>query len=128
MTYPHCQQDVFLLVYILISMPTNWVRIIDMGRLTTFFTVGILSTAQTLAQSFSTCATTISASVPAPSVASGYEAALVATGLTNPRDMVFDTSGHLLVRSASRGSYDAVLNIFKGCATRHRRTGLDSQG
>ncbi len=37
----------------------------------------------------------------------------MATGLTNPRDMIFDTSGHLLVSSASRGSYDTVLNISK---------------
>ncbi len=71
-----------------------------MGRLATSFIVGFLSIAQALAQS---CATTLSASVAAPSVASGYEVALVATGLKSPRDIVFDTAGRMLVRFISQG-------------------------
>ena len=38
-----------------------------------------------------------------PSVASGYRAALVATGLTSPRSIQFDGSGNLLVLEQSVG-------------------------
>lgn len=38
-----------------------------------------------------------------PSVASGYQAALVATGLTKPRSLQFDSSGNLLVVEAGKG-------------------------
>ena len=38
-----------------------------------------------------------------PSVASGYRAALVATGLTSPRSIQFDSSGNLLVLEQSAG-------------------------
>ena len=38
-----------------------------------------------------------------PSVASGYQAALVATGLTKPRSLQFDRSGNLLVVEAGKG-------------------------
>ena len=38
-----------------------------------------------------------------PSVASGYRAALVATGLTTPRSIHFDRSGNLLVVEQSKG-------------------------
>lgn len=36
-------------------------------------------------------------------VASGYQAALVATGLTSPRSIQFDGSGNLLVVEQSKG-------------------------
>jgi len=43
------------------------------------------------------CSSTLTASYAAPSVASGYSARLVATGLTSPRGIKFDTAGNLLV-------------------------------
>ncbi|KAI9814400.1 MAG: hypothetical protein M1827_003256 [Pycnora praestabilis] len=52
--------------------------------------------AATSSASASTCSTTLT-SKATPSVASGYEARVVATGLTNPRGILFDTNGHLLV-------------------------------
>ena len=38
-----------------------------------------------------------------PSVASGYKAALVATGLTKPRSIQFDSAGNLLVAQQGAG-------------------------
>ena len=38
-----------------------------------------------------------------PTVASGYRMALVATGLTKPRSMQFDTAGNLLVVQSGAG-------------------------
>lgn len=38
-----------------------------------------------------------------PSIASGYQAALVATGLTKPRSIEFDNAGNLLVVQAGAG-------------------------
>ena len=38
-----------------------------------------------------------------PSVASGYTAALIATGLTKPRSIQFDSSGNLLVAQQGAG-------------------------
>lgn len=43
------------------------------------------------------CSSTLTAAYAAPSVASGYAARLVATGLTLPRGIKFDTAGNLLV-------------------------------
>lgn len=41
--------------------------------------------------------------MPTPSVASGYAATLVATGLSSPRGAIFDASGHLLVVERGKG-------------------------
>ena len=38
-----------------------------------------------------------------PSIASGYQVALVATGLTDPRSIEFDSAGNLLVLQAGAG-------------------------
>lgn len=38
-----------------------------------------------------------------PTVASGYRMALVATGLTKPRSIQFDSAGNLLVVESSKG-------------------------
>lgn len=43
------------------------------------------------------CSTTLTASYPAPSLAPGYVARLVANGLRRPRGIKFDSSGALLV-------------------------------
>lgn len=44
-----------------------------------------------------------------PSVASGYQVALVATGLTTPRSIQFDSSGNLLVVQAGAGIVNLVF-------------------
>src|SRR5215469_18146152 len=51
----------------------------------------------------SSCSVTITASYPTPSVAAGYEARLIANGLTAPRGIIFDKQGHLLVVEQSSG-------------------------
>ena len=52
----------------------------------------------------SSCSTTLTPTNSIkPSVASGYQAALVATGLTKPRSIQFDSSGNLLVVEAGKG-------------------------
>lgn len=50
-----------------------------------------------VANAQTSCPTTVASSVPAPSVAPGFEARLVGNGLTYPRGMIFDSAGHLLV-------------------------------
>lgn len=55
------------------------------------------------AQSTGACSASVSSRVPAPSVAPGYEARLVAGGLESPRGIQFDSAGHLLVVEEGRG-------------------------
>ncbi|KAI9844217.1 MAG: hypothetical protein M1837_005723 [Sclerophora amabilis] len=65
-----------------------------------FLTVVALVTTVAFAQSSSSpcsAAQQQTPSYPAPSVAPGYEARLVATDLEQPRGLVFDSRGHLLV-------------------------------
>ena len=45
----------------------------------------------------SSCASALQPSYPAPSLAPGYTAQLIAANLTKPRGLVFDSEGHLLV-------------------------------
>lgn len=49
------------------------------------------------------CSSTLSAGYPAPSVADGYAARLVANNLTSPRGIKFDSSGALLVVEQESG-------------------------
>lgn len=57
----------------------------------------------------SACSTTLApASSVQPSVASGYRAQVVATGLSKPRSIEFDRSGNLLVVEAGSGSISAL--------------------
>ncbi|KAL9069475.1 MAG: hypothetical protein Q9161_005526 [Pseudevernia consocians] len=57
-----------------------------------------------LGQSSSSCTTTLTPTNSIkPSIASGYRAALVATGLTDPRSIEFDNVGNLLVIQAGVG-------------------------
>ena len=56
------------------------------------------------ASSSSGCSTTLTPTNSIkPSVASGYQMALVATGLTKPRSIQFDSAGNLLVVEAGSG-------------------------
>lgn len=59
----------------------------------------------------SSCSTTLTPTNSIkPSVASGYQAALVATGLTSPRSIQFDRSGNLLVVEQSKGVTSHYFN------------------
>ncbi len=68
-----------------------------------------LWTGRTLAQSATSSAAcpTLNPPYPAPVVAPGWQAQLVATGLSAPRSILFDASGHLLVVQAGHG----VVNL-----------------
>lgn len=58
----------------------------------------------------SSCSTTLTpAKSVKPSVASGYQMALVATGLTKPRSIAFDTAGNLMVVESGAGITNLVL-------------------
>ena len=62
------------------------------------------------ASSTSGCSTTLTpTSSIKPSVVSGYQMALVATGLTKPRSMQFDSAGNLLVVEAGSGIVNLAL-------------------
>jgi glucose/arabinose dehydrogenase len=65
-----------------------------------------------LAQSSSSScsAAALTASYPAPSVASGYSARLVANGLQSPRGIKFDTKGRLLVVEQDLGIQAITFN------------------
>lgn len=57
----------------------------------------------------SACSTTLTpASSIQLSVASGYQAQVIATGLSKPRSLQFDKSGNLLVVEAGSGSISAL--------------------
>lgn len=86
-------------------MPLNFRYILSL----TVIVTGFIS--QTQAQ----CSTTISPIQGIkPSVASGYAAAVVATGLTAPRSLEFDSAGNLLVLEAGKGVSSHVLNDGDG--------------
>ena len=74
---------------------------------------------QVFGQSSSSCSTTLTPTNSIkPSVASGYAAALVATGLTKPRSIEFDRSGNLLVVQAGAGVESLQLQDAGGtCIT-----------
>ncbi|KAF2264513.1 soluble quino protein glucose dehydrogenase [Lojkania enalia] len=76
------------------------------------FTIAVLQ-ARALAQS----CPTLSASYPAPSVASGYEARLIAQGLERPRGLLFDDKGNLLVVERGRGISAFNVNGDGSCVT-----------
>jgi glucose/arabinose dehydrogenase len=68
-----------------------------------------LCTGRALAQSTSSSSAcpTLSPAYPAPVVASGWQAQLIATGLSTPRSILFDSNGHLLLVQSGRG----VVNL-----------------
>lgn len=70
----------------------------------------------------SSCATSVSTSVPEPSLAPGYEARIVATGLKNPRGIIFDQQGNLLVVEKQTGVTALTLNDAGGsCLSEQQR-------
>lgn len=65
----------------------------------------------TAAEPLALCSvSTVSPTLPAPSVASGYKAKLIANGLRSPRGIIFDTKGNLLVVEAGHGVTALTLN------------------
>ena len=74
---------------------------------------------QVFGQSSPNCSTTLTPTNSIkPSVASGYSAVLVATGLTKPRSIEFDSSGNLLVVQAGAGIESLQLQDAGGtCIT-----------
>jgi glucose/arabinose dehydrogenase len=65
-----------------------------------------------------TCSTTVSPKNAAPSVASGWDVKVVATGLTKPRGIIFDNSGHLLVVQRGKGIASLSLTDDGGSCVR----------
>jgi hypothetical protein len=83
------------------------------GQLWTLFSTFLIWVSLSRAQT--TCST-ITPSYPAPSVAPGFAARIVASGLTLPRGIIFDTAGNLLVIEQGRGVTAYTLdNAGGGC-------------
>ena len=81
-----------------------------MARISFVATATILLSVRSLVWQSSACSTTLTPTNSIqPSVASGYVMALVATGLTSPRDIEFDINGHLLVVEAGAVIINLVL-------------------
>ncbi|KAK3176342.1 hypothetical protein OEA41_007665 [Lepraria neglecta] len=81
-------------------------------------------------QSSSSCSTTLTPTNSIkPSLAPGYRAALVATGLTDPRSIEFDSSGNLLVVQAGAGVESLQLQDNGGtCVTLNHGLALSQDG
>ena len=78
--------------------------------------LGITFSSHASAASASACATTLTPTNSIrPTVASGYQMALVATGLTSPRSMEFDSSGNLIVVEQGSGVLNLVLDSEGPC-------------
>ena len=77
----------------------------------------LLSSAQ-----MQSCSSTLSANYPAPSIADGYVARLVANDLTSPRGIKFDSSGALLVVEQEVGITAITFNDpDDGCVSETNR-------
>lgn len=83
-------------------------------------TAQVLLFGQALAQA--SCSALFNPTYPSPSLASGYQARLIATGLTRPRGMVIDANNNLLVVEVGRGVTSQSIVDNSGCvslANRH---------
>ena len=64
-----------------------------------------------------------------PSVASGYSLQVVASGLSEPRGLAFDSDGHLLVVEQGTGTISShVINEVAGCVTAGESTVVVQEG
>ena len=65
-----------------------------------------------------------------PSVASGYRMAVVATGLTKPRSIAFDTAGNLMVVESGTGITNLFLQDNGGTclSVRDRKVVIENSG
>lgn len=62
-----------------------------------FLCLAYTTTRAVSAPAASSCVSALQPSYPAPSLAPGYKAQLIATNLTKPRGLIVDSIGHLLV-------------------------------
>jgi hypothetical protein len=74
------------------------------------FALAALPVVLAKSSSSSCSAPVLTASYPTPSVASGYEARIVASGLQSPRGIKFDTKGRLLVVEQDLGIQAITFN------------------
>lgn len=79
-----------------------------MGGFVTSATAVLVSIA-TLAIAQAACPSTLTPRNGAPVAAAGYQARLIANGLTKPRGLVFDSVGHLLVVQNGAGIASLTL-------------------
>ena len=80
------------------------------------------------AQSLASCSPSLTPTASIrPSVASGYQAALLATGLTKPRSLQFDSAGNLLVIESGKGLTSFQLQDNGGAclSVREQKTLID---
>lgn len=80
----------------------------------------------TSAPASSSCTSTLQPSYPAPSLAPGYKAQLIAQNLTKPRGLIFDSDGQLLVVQQQVGitSLSIQDQDGNGCLTVTKKTDL----
>lgn len=80
--------------------------------------VGVQAQSTTAPASAAACSSTITPQHAQPSVASGWSAQVVASGLADPRGIVFDQEGHLLVVEQGRGISSLTLTGDEGVCVR----------
>lgn len=92
-----------------------------------FGLLAVLATAQ--AQTTASCSSTLNVDYPAPSLAEGYTARLVANDLESPRGIKFDSEGHLLVVEQEVGITALTLSDpDDGCvSTTSRKTVIEDE-
>ena len=71
-----------------------------------------------------TCALALQPSYPAPSLAPGYNAQLIARNLTKPRGLIVDSDGQLLVVQQQVGITRLRIQDHDGCVSVSKRTNL----
>jgi glucose/arabinose dehydrogenase len=85
------------------------------------FDVGLVraqSSSSSASASATACASTIAPQHAAPSVAAGWRAEVVASGLSNPRGILFDTEGALLMVEQGKGVSRVRFNEESGSCIR----------
>jgi glucose/arabinose dehydrogenase len=78
------------------------------------FLISLISLFASYSAAQTSCSSSISPKYPAPSVAPGFHAQLIANGLQTPRQIIFDSSGHLLVVESGKGITALTLNDAGG--------------
>ena len=72
----------------------------------------------------SSCGSALQPSYPAPSLAAGYKAQLIAQNLTKPRGLIVDSDGQLLVVQQQVGITSLSIQDQNGCLTVSKKTDL----
>ena len=76
------------------------------------------------AQASKSCASALQPSYPAPSLAPGYKAQLIARNLTKPRGLIVDSDGQLLVVQQQVGITSLRIQDQDGCIIVSKKTDL----